>query len=99
MTIIKLRIAEYVTRVAWKNFRVLKIRTLSAPQNMFNAFVIMTLDLFIIFYWKFHNIVESRSIQQINIKTFQNFKTKLVIYSEFWPGKPLFLLFLIEIIS
>ena len=49
-----------------KKIVVLKIRTLSAPQNMFNTFVIITHDLIIIFHWNLHKIVESRSIQQIN---------------------------------
>ena len=45
---------------------VLKIRTLSAPQNIFNIFVIITQDLIIIFHGNLHKSVESRSIQQIN---------------------------------
>ena len=49
-----------------KKIGVLKIRTLSAPQNMFNTFFIITHDLIIIFHWNLHKIVESRSIQQIN---------------------------------
>ena len=49
-----------------KTIRVLKIRTLSEPQNMFNTFAIITIELIIIFQWNLHKIVESRSIQQIN---------------------------------
>ena len=42
-------IAEYVTRDARNDLRVLSIRTASAPKNMFNGFVFIALDIIILF--------------------------------------------------
>ena len=74
------KIAEYVTWAAWKNFRVLKIRILSEPRNMFNTFAIITIELIIIFQWNIHKIVESRPIQQMNFKNFHNSKLNVVVF-------------------